>query len=620
MPDRDGRLEILQIHTRGMPLAKNVDLKMLADITHGFSGADIAALCREAAMKALQRFLPRIDLEQEVIPLNVLQSIKVTQSDFKAALKEVEPSALREVIIEVPNVRWSDIGGLEEAKQELKEAVEWPLKYPDDFENLGIRKIKGVLLLGPPGCGKTLLAQAVANESEANFISIKGPELLSKWVGESEKGVREIFRKARQASPAIIFLDEIDALAPRRGTGYGDSHVSERVVSQLLTELDGLEALRDVVIIAATNRPDIVDPGLLRPGRLDRLIHVPAPDERARLEIFKIHTQNMPLAPDVDLERLATLTEGYSGSDIEAICREAGMLVLRECIAQSASVKGKQITRRHFEQAMKKTRPTITKELARYYEEWGVEQFEQAPPTTIDRLEIEPPVSTDLTIPRPIVSPKKHVPHEIPVEFEHLGALPPRDRQRFKEAARKAAEMLGIQRCTIGFRSPIGTSAEIKGKVYIEPTPAVLNLSDEGLTGLFLHELAHSRYKMLDAKTRKALLSYRSERRLGHWAIKLLEDLLLNDLLYSKGFGNLLTATDLDSLKIIKPETIKKFEATEAKLRFITILSLIGSYLDGKRYNSPELVELVMQRLEWFPDYVKEVTFRTHDITKNVPF
>ena len=339
-----------------------------------------------------------------------------------------------------------------------------------------------------------------------------------------------------------------------------------------------------MIVIAATNRPDIIDPALLRPGRLDRLILIPAPDERARLEIFKIHTQNMPLAPDVDLERLAALTEGYSGSDIEAVCREAGMLVLRECVAQSASVKGKQIGWRHFERAMEKVRPSLTEESI-----------------------------------LPFAPLRSHMVHEKGIEFVHLDALPPEERSRFMEIAGKAAEMLGIRKCTISFCSPVGTSVEIGGKIYIEPTQTTLNLSDEGLTGLFLHELAHSRYRMLGAKTREALLSYKSRRRLGQWAIKLLEDLLLNDLLYSKGFGNLLTATDLDSLKMLKPQLIEKFEAVKTKVRFITMLSLIGSYLDGKRYNNSELVELVKQHLERLPDYVKEATLRTYDIIKNIP-
>jgi len=361
VPDRKARLEILQIHTRGMPLADDVDLEKLADITHGYTGADLAALCREAAMKALRRYLPEIDLEQERIPIEVLEKMEVRMEDFMAAYKEITPTAIREVYIEVPRVRWSDIGGLEEVKQELREAVEWPLKYPEKFKELGIRPPKGVLLYGPPGCGKTLLAKAVATESEANFIAVRGPELMSKWVGETERGIREVFRKARTAAPAIIFFDEIDALVPRRGMGYADSGVTERAVSQLLTEMDGIATLEDVVVIGATNRPDILDPAILRPGRFDRLIYVPPPDEKARLEIFKIHTRNMPLADDVDLARLARMTEGYSGADIEAVCREAAMNALRR------DINAKQVTWADFEAALKKVGPSITPEVERWY-------------------------------------------------------------------------------------------------------------------------------------------------------------------------------------------------------------------------------------------------------------
>ena len=365
VPDRQGRLEILQIHTRGMPLADDVDLEKLADITHGYTGADLAALCREAAMKALRRYLPEIDLEQERIPIEVLEKMEVRMEDFMAAYKEITPTAIREVYIEVPRVRWSDIGGLEEVKQQLREAVEWPLKYPDRFKELGIKPPKGILLYGPPGCGKTLLAKAVATESEANFIAVRGPELMSKWVGETERGIREVFRKARTAAPAIIFFDEIDALVPRRGMGYADSGVTERAVSQLLTEMDGIAALEDVVVIGATNRPDILDPAILRPGRFDRLIYVPPPDEKARLEIFKIHTRKMPLADDVDLERLAKMTEGYSGADIEAVCREAAMNALRR------DINAKKVTWADFEEALKRVGPSITPEMERWYREFA---------------------------------------------------------------------------------------------------------------------------------------------------------------------------------------------------------------------------------------------------------
>ncbi len=374
VPDKEGRKEILEIHTRKMPLAEDVDLEELAELTNGFVGADLEALCKEAAMHALRRVLPEIDIEAEEIPAEVLENLKVTREDFLEALKNIEPSAMREVLVEVPNVRWEDIGGLEHAKQELMEAVEWPLKYPEVFKAANIKPPRGILLFGPPGTGKTLLAKAVANESNANFISVKGPELLSKWVGESEKHVREMFRKARQVAPCVIFFDEIDSLAPRRG-GVGDSHVTERVVSQLLTELDGLEELKDVVVIAATNRPDIIDPALLRPGRLERHIYIPPPDKRARVEIFRIHLRGKPLADDVDIEKLAERTEGYSGADIEAVCREAGMLAIRELIKPGMSreevkeaAKKLKIENRHFEEALKKIKPSLTKEDVEKYE------------------------------------------------------------------------------------------------------------------------------------------------------------------------------------------------------------------------------------------------------------
>jgi transitional endoplasmic reticulum ATPase len=365
IPDKRGRLEILKVHTRSMPLAKDVDLEKLAEITHGYVGADIAALCREAAMKALRRVLPKIDLEREEIPVEVLETIEVTMEDFMNAYREITPSALREIEVEVPTVRWTDIGGLEEVKQQLREAVEWPLKYPDSFRRLGIDPPKGILLYGPPGTGKTLLAKAVATESEANFVSIKGPEVFSKWVGESERAVRELFRKARQVAPSIIFIDEIDALAPMRGLVSTDSGVTERVVSQLLTEIDGLERLEGVVVIAATNRPDIIDPALLRPGRFDRLIYVPPPDEKARLEILKVHTRNMPLAEDVDLLEIAKKTEGYTGADIEVLVREAGLLALRE------NINIDKVYARHFEEALKKVKPSLTQDIIKFYEAWN---------------------------------------------------------------------------------------------------------------------------------------------------------------------------------------------------------------------------------------------------------
>jgi len=365
VPDRDGRKEVLQIHTRGMPLAKEVDLDALANVTHGFVGADLEAICKEAAMSTLRRILPEIKLEEKVIPSEVLEKLQVTKEDFDNALKMVEPSAMREVLVEVPNVHWSDIGGLEEVKQELQEAVEWPIKQPELFKRMGIEPPRGILLYGPPGTGKTLLARAVATESEANFIAVKGPEMLSKWVGESERAVRETFRKARMVAPAIIFFDEIDAVVPMRGSGIGDSHVTERVISQLLTELDGLEKLENVVVIAATNRPDLIDSALLRPGRFDRLVLVPAPDKKARLEIFKIHTKGMPLAKDVDLEALAAETEGYAGSDITGLCREAAMLVLRK------DKKSKEVQMKYFIDAKQKIKPSITDYIEKNYEAFG---------------------------------------------------------------------------------------------------------------------------------------------------------------------------------------------------------------------------------------------------------
>jgi len=361
VPDKQGRYEILQIHTRGMPLAKDVDLKKLSAMTHGYTGADLAALARETAMKALRRYLPEINLEEERIPPSVLEKMEIRMEDFLNAYREITPTAMREVYIEVPTVHWDQIGGLEEVKEELREAVEWPLKNPELFKRMGIRPPKGILLYGPPGCGKTLLARAVATESEANFVSIKGPEIFSKWVGESEKAIREVFRKARMASPAVIFFDEFDSLVPRRGMGYADSGVSERVISQLLTEMDGIMTLEDVVIIAATNRPDIVDPAVLRPGRFDRLIYVPEPDEKARLEIFKIYTKDMPLAKDVDLAELARKTKSYSGADIEALCREAALNALRR------DKNSKEVLLNDFENALEKIGPTISPDMEAWY-------------------------------------------------------------------------------------------------------------------------------------------------------------------------------------------------------------------------------------------------------------
>ncbi len=446
VPDKQGRKEILQIHTRGMPIEpefrrdkvieileelegnetyrdaaerviikvkkaeSEVDIKKalreederlydevkarlidgllgeLAEVTHGFVGADLAALAREAAMAALRRLIKdgKIDFEAEHIPKEVLEELKVTRRDFYEALKMIEPSALREVLLEVPNVHWDDVGGLEDVKEELREAVEWPLKYPEAFTGLGINPPKGILLYGPPGTGKTLLAKAVANESEANFIAIKGPEVLSKWVGESEKNIREIFRKARQAAPTVVFIDEIDAIAPRRGTDV--NRVTDRLINQLLTEMDGIQENSGVVIIGATNRPDIIDPALLRPGRFDRLILVPAPDEKARLEIFRVHTRKVPLAEDVNLEELAKRTEGYTGADIEAAVREAAMLAMRRALQEGIIRPGMKadevrrkvkVTMKDFEKALKKIGPSMGGETMEYYRKIQ-EQFKQA--------------------------------------------------------------------------------------------------------------------------------------------------------------------------------------------------------------------------------------------------
>ena len=373
VPDREGRLEILQIHTRGMPLAKDVNLEKLADISHGFVGADLQSLSKEAGMRSLRRILPNIDLSSESIPSDTLRKIIVTMNDFMDVIKEMEPSAMREVFVEIPDINWDDIGGLESIKQEMQEAVEWPLKYQGIFTFADAVPPKGILLYGPPGTGKTLMAKAAANESEANFISIKGPELLSKWVGESEKGVREIFRKARQAAPCIIFFDEIDAIAPKRGGNFGDSHVTERLISQLLTELDGLEVLTNVVVIGATNRPDIVDAALLRPGRFDRLLYVPPPDRDSRIQIIKIHIKKKPLDDSVNIEKLADQTEGYTGADIASLSSASVMLALREHVSKYKDPKEAEehkeelkIHMTHFEDAMKKIRPLSTQELNMY--------------------------------------------------------------------------------------------------------------------------------------------------------------------------------------------------------------------------------------------------------------
>ena len=359
IPDDEGRHEILSIHTRGMPIDEKVDLKKISKTTHGFVGADLEVLSKEAAMRSLRRILPEVDLDEEKISSEILQKIKVTNEDFLDALKEVRPSALREVQIQIPNISWDDVGGLAELKEELKEAVEWPIKHKEVFDYVDVETPKGVLLHGPPGTGKTLIAKALAKMTESNFISIKGPELLSKWVGESEKGVREIFRKARQAAPCIIFLDEIDALVPRRGSGESSSHVTENVVSQILTEIDGLEELHNVLIIGATNRLDIVDEALLRPGRFDRIIEVPNPDTLGREQIFKIHTKKKPLAEDVNLSKLVELTDGFNGAEIAAVANRAAMMALKRYVGgKSENVKKIKISQQDLLNAIDKVKPS----------------------------------------------------------------------------------------------------------------------------------------------------------------------------------------------------------------------------------------------------------------------
>ena len=364
IPDKNGRLEILQIHTRGMPLAEDISLEKLAEITHGFVGADLEALAREAAMSALRKILPKIDFEMAEIPYETLMKLEVTMDNFRDAMKEVEPSAIREVFVEVPDVKWSDVGGLENIKEELKEAVVWPLKYSDVFKKANTNPPKGILLYGVPGTGKTLLGKAIATESGVNFISVKGPSLISKYVGESEKAIREVFKIAKQASPTILFFDEIDSIVPRRGSSSTDAHVTERVISQFLTEMDGIEELKGVVVLAATNRLDLVDPAILRSGRFDILFELPKPDEKTREEIFKIHAKSKPLTKEVDLKELAGKTEGKVGADIEFICRKAAMLAIREFIEHRAKsieqrVKDKdqmadlKISKKHFEEAIK---------------------------------------------------------------------------------------------------------------------------------------------------------------------------------------------------------------------------------------------------------------------------
>ena len=362
VPDEVGRKEILQIHTRGMPLSDDVSLGHLAGETHGFVGADVQSLTKEAAMKALRRYLPEIDLDEEDIPPSLIDRMIVKREDFRSALNEVEPSAMREVLVELPKITWDDVGGLESPQEQVKEAVEWPLTTPEKFDRMGVEAPKGVLLYGPPGTGKTLMAKAVASETNANFISVRGPQLLSKWVGESEKAIRQTFRKARQVDPTIIFFDELDSLAPARGQDMGNN-VSERVVNQLLTELDGLEEMGDVMVIGATNRPDMIDPALLRSGRFDRLVKVAQPDEEGREQILKIHTNDTPLSPDVSLREVAEITDGYVGSDLESIARESAIEALRD------DDDATEVEMQHFRRALESVRPTVTDEIETYYDE-----------------------------------------------------------------------------------------------------------------------------------------------------------------------------------------------------------------------------------------------------------
>ncbi|MFC6865509.1 CDC48 family AAA ATPase [Halomicroarcula sp. GCM10025817] len=389
VPDKDGRKEILQVHTRGMPLSEKIDLEEYAENTHGFVGADLASLTKESAMNALRRIRPELDLESDEIDAEVLEHLEITDEDFKEAKKGIEPSALREVFVEVPDITWADVGGLEDTKERLRETIQWPLEYGSVFEAMDLDAAKGVLLYGPPGTGKTLLAKAVANEADSNFISVKGPELLNKFVGESEKGVREVFSKARENAPTVVFFDEIDSIATERGTRSGDSGVGERMVSQLLTELDGIEEMEDVVVIATSNRPDLIDSALLRPGRLDRHVHVPVPDEEARRAIFDVHTRDKPLADDVDLDRLARRTEGYVGADIEAVAREASMAATREFIASvdpediDDTVGNVRVTMDHFEQALDEVNASVTQETRDRYEQIE-EQFQRNEPGMAD--------------------------------------------------------------------------------------------------------------------------------------------------------------------------------------------------------------------------------------------
>ncbi|MBI2372049.1 MAG: CDC48 family AAA ATPase [Deltaproteobacteria bacterium] len=374
VPDEAGRREILEIHTRGMPLGEGVNLEEIAARTYGHVGSDLGALCREAAMHALRRVLPNLDMEEKTVPPEVLAGLVVTREDFEASQQEVHPSAMREIMVERPRVHWTEIGGLAEVKQLLREAVELPLTHADSFRRLGISAPKGILLYGPPGTGKTLLAKAVATESRANFISAKGSDVLSKWFGETERRIAEIFTKARQVAPAVVFFDELDSLAPVRGSGVGEPHVVERMVNQLLAEMDGLEELRGVVVLGASNRPDIVDPALLRPGRFDEIIYVPIPDRDARRDIFKVHMAKMVVGEDVALEELVGKTERFTGADIAAVCKKAGRLALRE------SLEAQTVGKRHFLAAIAETTPSVTPEMERRYQELIGKLKQQAAP------------------------------------------------------------------------------------------------------------------------------------------------------------------------------------------------------------------------------------------------
>ena len=360
VPDRDGRQEIMDVHTRQMPIADDFEINWVLDNTYGFVGADLAALVREAAMKALRRYLPEIDLEEETIPPEVLEKMEVRMDDFRYAIKDVEPSALREIYVEIPEIEWDEVGGLEEVKERLKESVEWPLTKPEIFEHFNIKPPRGIVLFGAPGTGKTLLAKAIANEAQANFISIKGPEMISKWVGESERGIREIFKKAKQSSPSIIFLDEFESIASMRSSSNGEgSDVGNRVVNQLIASMDGVESLDGVIIVAATNRPEMIDPALLRSGRFERVLHVPPPDAGAREAIFEIHSQGMPLSK-FSLKDILSSMEGFTGADIEAVCREAALIAMRE--------GKKKVSKKHFDEAVTRVRPTVTPEMLDYYQ------------------------------------------------------------------------------------------------------------------------------------------------------------------------------------------------------------------------------------------------------------